>query len=615
MSRRAGESNSGRDTSSRNPRGRPKRMPRPPPTALDHPNYSFHDDHLLRKPPTVHHQLIDVHPRRGLLSRTRDIPVPIGAVRAPGRAAAGQLEIVQGLARALEDRHGHELREHVVDLQRDPRPVTIREQVPAQDERDRGRRVKRVRVVLLELHDGWRGLAPRAAHRRPSRPKPEPQHCPGVLHPPLLCERDRCLNRSPCYGSPVVLHGAREKLCATAPGCQPRERPRVAGAAGDAAPIGPFEQGNQILAREPEALTHHRRRGGTDLRERRFQSHSELLQRRLGSVALLVHLLDPPLPDQMGEQRPHRCVRKFPDKLGDRGNLPAGCLQATDQQGPGVRGPGVECRLPPRDTGHAAGQLPRLLSGTEVQDLVNDGGGGGGGPPPRRGGLAAPPPPPRAPPAGRETGSSPTPPPIVVTGEKERSTKRSPPRATRGVSNIRRTGPRSPGAIGRAGTARASTTAVPWCTRRRVRAAIGRGAPGRSSTAASSTLVAAHPVPVTATWPRSSSSLSTPTSASAVRRPGAARCVGSPWTSIERTRASRSRGSSRTDSPTPTEPLHVDPVTTVPAPATAKTRSIGRRKRSSAGRSTSPCARRASVARSSSNPAPLTAEVATGGSH
>src|SRR2546427_13153966 len=90
--------------------------------------------------------------------------------------------------------------------------------------------------------------------------------------------------------------GAGEKLCATAPGCQPRERPRVAGAARDAAPIGPFEQGNQILAREPEAVTQHRRRGGTDLRERRFQSRSELLQRRLGSVALLVYLLDPPLP-------------------------------------------------------------------------------------------------------------------------------------------------------------------------------------------------------------------------------------------------------------------------------------------------------------------------------
>src|SRR2546427_6726292 len=49
--------------------------------------------------------------------------------------------------------------------------------------------------------------------------------------------------------------GAREKLCATAPGCQPRERPRVAGAAGDATPIGPFEQRDQILAREPQAVT------------------------------------------------------------------------------------------------------------------------------------------------------------------------------------------------------------------------------------------------------------------------------------------------------------------------------------------------------------------------
>jgi hypothetical protein len=34
-----------------------------------------------------------------------------------------------------------------------------------------------------------------------------------------------------------------------------------------------------------------------------------------------------------------------------------------------------------------------------------------------------------------------------------------------------------------------------------------------------------------------------------------------------------------------TEPLHVEPVTTVPAPGSAKTRSIGRRKRSSDGRS------------------------------
>src|SRR5207245_2639512 len=185
----------------------------------------LHHDHLLRVAPPIDRELIDVHSRRRLLSRTRDIPVPIGAVRAAGRAAAGQLEIVQGLARALKDRHGHELREHVVDLQRGLRPVTISEQLPAQGERDRGRRVKRVRVVLLELHDGWRSLAPRAAHRRPSRPTPAPQHRPGVLHPPLLCERDRCLTRSPCYGSTVVLQGAGEKLCATAPGCQPPERP------------------------------------------------------------------------------------------------------------------------------------------------------------------------------------------------------------------------------------------------------------------------------------------------------------------------------------------------------------------------------------------------------
>src|SRR5438128_1206888 len=359
-------------------------MPRPPPTALDHPNYSFHDDHLLRKPPTVHHQLIDVHPRRGLLSRTRDIPVPIGAVRAPGRAAAGQLEIVQGLARALEDRHGHELREHVVDLQRDPRPVTIREQVPAQDERDRGRRVKRVRVVLLELHDGWRGLAPRAAHRRPSRPKPEPQHCPGVLHPPLLCERDRCLNRSPCYGSTVVLQGAGEKLCATAPGCQPRERPRVAGAAGDAAPIGPFEQGNQILAREPEAVTQHRRRASA---------------RRVTSAVIAV---------RAASTSPHVSSP-----------APASAMTAVTRAGwTPSRTASVERGIPWRpasaamDCSRSAGVWSAVNRAWRPRPVPGWRGGRGGG-----------------------NGSSTMPPPIVGTGGKERRTRRAPPRAPGGAPN------------------------------------------------------------------------------------------------------------------------------------------------------------------------------------
>src|SRR3989441_5700656 len=98
---RGGGSSSGRDTSSRTPRGRPTRVPRPP---------LLHHNHLLRVAPPVNRELIEVDPRRGLLSRTGDIPVPIGTVRAAGRAAAGQLEIVQGLARALKDRHGTERR-------------------------------------------------------------------------------------------------------------------------------------------------------------------------------------------------------------------------------------------------------------------------------------------------------------------------------------------------------------------------------------------------------------------------------------------------------------------------------------------------------------------------
>src|SRR5437762_1908605 len=123
--------------------------------------------------------------------------------------------------------------------------------------------------------------------------------------------------------------------------------------------------------------------------------------------------------------------------------------------------------------------------------------------------------------------------------------------------------------------------------------------------------VACQPGPVTATSPRASSLLSTPTSASAVRRPGTARAADSPWTSIERTRTSRPSGSSRTDSPTATPPLHVDPVTTVPAPATANTRSMGSRNRSAAGRSTRSTATRPRAPRSSSSPSPVSADTAT----
>jgi hypothetical protein len=70
-------------------------------------------------------------------------------------------------------------------------------------------------------------------------------------------------------------------------------------------------------------------------------------------------------------------------------------------------------------------------------------------------------------------GSRTVPPPIVVTGEKLLTTKRSPPRATRGRSRRSRARPVSPGAIARTCATRASTSAVPRCTRMRVRTASG----------------------------------------------------------------------------------------------------------------------------------------------
>ncbi len=211
-------------------------------------------------------------------------------------------------------------------------------------------------------------------------------------------------------------------------------------------------------------------------------------------------------------------------------------------------------------------------------------------------------------------GSSTTPPPMVVTGENERRTNRSPPRATTGVSSTKRATPRCPGAIAGVCTARASTSAVPRCTRTRVREVTGLRAVGRSSAATSMSVVARQPDPVTATWPRASSLLSTPTRASAVRRPGTARSAFCPWTSIDRTRASRPSGRSWTASPIATLPLQVEPVTTVPAPATANTRSIGNRNRSSAGRSTRSPATRRNASRKSSRPSPVITEVATAAS-
>src|SRR2546422_3304530 len=71
----------------------------------------------------------------------------------------------------------------------------------------------------------------------------------------------------------------------------PRQHPGIARTAGHPAPIGPFEQWDQVLAREPEAVTQHRRRGRAELDERGLEGGAELGQRTFRRVALGVDRL------------------------------------------------------------------------------------------------------------------------------------------------------------------------------------------------------------------------------------------------------------------------------------------------------------------------------------
>src|SRR6266487_3547937 len=91
--------------------------------------------------------------------------------------------IRERFTRALKNWHCDQLRQHVVNLERDLRPVTIGKQIAVQRERDRGRRIERVRIVLLELDRRWRGRLPQSISRQKPPAEPPYQHCPSVqLH-------------------------------------------------------------------------------------------------------------------------------------------------------------------------------------------------------------------------------------------------------------------------------------------------------------------------------------------------------------------------------------------------------------------------------------------------
>src|SRR5690348_9947999 len=142
---------------------------------------------LSRDPLSVNDELVDIDAGQRLFSGISDVPVPVRTIGTTHGGGAAERKTIQRLTRAPKNGDRHELGEHVVDLEGHHRPVALEEQLPADPERDRGRRVKR--AILLWPDRGRRGLTRYPPHSpfRPRYPKPEPQQCPGVrLHLPLL---------------------------------------------------------------------------------------------------------------------------------------------------------------------------------------------------------------------------------------------------------------------------------------------------------------------------------------------------------------------------------------------------------------------------------------------
>ena len=104
-----------------------------------------------------------------------------------------------------------------------------------------------------------------------------------------------------------------------------------------------------------------------------------------------------------------------------------------------------------------------------------------------------------------------------------------------------------------------------------------------------------------------------PLSARAQRSPAWPDCAGRSCTCRLRTLALRPGGMIITVSPAPTLPACAVPVTTVPAPARLKQRSMGRRKRPSARRGARPAAAASRWARKAGTPAPVLAATSNTG--
>src|SRR5467141_537495 len=104
--------------------------------------------------------------------------------------------------------------------------MTIGKQIAVQSERDRGRRIERVRIVLLQLHERRRCRLPEhTVYSRQQAPsEPPDQHCPAIqLHPRLLCERKRCVRPLSLLVQGARVNAAQQNLGTDLLPCQARK--------------------------------------------------------------------------------------------------------------------------------------------------------------------------------------------------------------------------------------------------------------------------------------------------------------------------------------------------------------------------------------------------------
>src|SRR2546429_8245903 len=81
-----------------------------------------------------------------------------------------------------------------------------------------------------------------------------------------------------------------------------------------------------------------RGRGGAELAQRLLDGSTELLQRLLQRIALLIDPLDRSFARQMRQQRRHGRIGELALQFGDRGNLPASLRQTLGKPPAGVTG-------------------------------------------------------------------------------------------------------------------------------------------------------------------------------------------------------------------------------------------------------------------------------------